>query len=64
MSEKEKRDYLDKLDQFLGMFDIEELITDGINYVVFNYQKKSGKNISKSFTVNEIKKIKEKKNYV
>jgi hypothetical protein len=51
---------LQKLDEFLGLFDPEELIRDGIDLIRFRYEHR-GKKITRTFTPHTLKEEKEKR---
>jgi hypothetical protein len=53
---KETKRYLEALDEFLAMFDPEELIRDGIKLIKFRYQKRNGRFKEQYFTPLDIKK--------
>jgi hypothetical protein len=60
MTKKQEKHYLQKLDEFLGLFDPEELIRDGIDLIRFRYEYR-GKKITRTFTPHTLKEEKEKR---
>lgn len=54
MTQREKTDYLKRLDEFLACFDPEEMIRDGIQFIKFRYHHR-GKKIEKLYTPETLK---------
>jgi len=60
MTQKEKKHFLQVLDEFLACFDPEELIRDGIQFVKFRYEHR-GKKIEKLYTPETLKQEQERR---
>lgn len=56
MTPQDKKDFLDKLDEFLALIDPEQMIRDGYQFIRFRYLTKSGEEITETFDVKEINK--------
>lgn len=59
MESSVKKDMLSKFDDFLSMFDVEELIRDGVSLVKFRYNR-FGVDRTISLTPDQLKEIKNK----
>lgn len=55
-----KQHYLQKLDEFLAVFDPEQMVRDGIHFIKFKYEHR-GKKITKTYTPETLKSEKEKR---
>jgi len=54
------KEILQKLDDFLNAFDVEELIRDGVQLLKFRFEK-NNKRYEESFTINQFKQERIKK---
>jgi hypothetical protein len=60
MTQKEKKQFMQALDEFLACFDPEEMVRDGVQFIKFRYHAR-GKKIERVYTPETLRTAKEQR---